>query len=421
MRRLIPVAALVAAGVVGACASTGTPPGGPEDKNPPAVAATSPDSGATNVNAKQVSFTFTKVVNDRPSGATELNQLFLISPNDGDPRVAWHRSRIDVRPRKGFRPNTAYRITLLPGLADMRGNVMKETKTIVFSTGATFPRFGILGRVFDWESERPMSGAYVEAISLPDSTDYISASDTTGEFDLGPLPAGKYLVRGMFDENRNRKIDPREKWDTTTVVVTDTRPTVELRVIPRDTLSVNIAAVDTQDSLTLKVTFDKALAPDQPFRAQQFRIVGADSVALSIASVITESAADSIRKAQDDSATKAREDSIARADTTKKAAPPAAAPVPTAKPVAPPTPKPRFPAPPKALIVRLAPTTPLVPGKTYRLTESGLRNLLGYQRQAARLFTVPKRAATDSTRKAAPTDTTRRLPVSPARPAKPPR
>ena len=419
MRRLIAAAGLAAAAMTGGCASTGTPPGGPEDKIPPAVATTSPDSGATLVKAKQVSFHFTKVVNDRPTGATALNQLFLISPNDGDPRVAWHRSRIDVRPRKGFRANTAYRITLLPGLADMRGNVMKETKTIVFSTGATFPRFGILGRVFDWESERPMAGAYVEAISLPDSTDYISAADTSGEFDLGPLPAGKYLVRAMFDENHNRKVDTREKWDTTTVVVTDTRPAVELRIIQRDTLPAIISAVDTQDSLTLKVTFDKALAPDQAFTPAAFRIIGADSVVLSVRTVLTESAADSLRKAQEDSATKAHQDSIARADTTKKAAPPSAAPVPTEKPTAPPPPKPQFPAPPKALVVHLAPTTPVQPGKTYRVTVTGLRNLLGYTRPVARLFTTPKaRAATDSTGKAAPADTTRR---PPGRPAQPPR
>src|SRR5437667_83613 len=116
----------------------------------------SPVSGATNVALKQVEFRFDEVVSDRPTaGKTELDQLFLVSPFDGSPRVYWHRNHIDVRPRKGFRANTAYAVTLLPGLADLRGNVLKEPRTIVFSTGAELPRFGIVGRVFDWAIERP--------------------------------------------------------------------------------------------------------------------------------------------------------------------------------------------------------------------------------------------------------------------------
>ena len=114
------------------CASAGAPPGGPEDHQPPVIVTISPDSGATNVNPKVVQFRFDEVVSDRPSGKTELDQLFLISPSDGAPNVSWHRTRIDVRPRKGFRPNTAYNVTLLPGLADLRGNILREQRAIVF-------------------------------------------------------------------------------------------------------------------------------------------------------------------------------------------------------------------------------------------------------------------------------------------------
>jgi len=120
VRRLIVVA------LVAGCASAGAPPGGPEDRAPPAIVSITPDSGATNVALKQVEFRFDEVVSDRPTaGKTELDQLFLVSPFDGSPRVYWHRNHIDVRPRKGFRANTADAVTLLPGLADLRGNVLK--------------------------------------------------------------------------------------------------------------------------------------------------------------------------------------------------------------------------------------------------------------------------------------------------------
>lgn len=419
MRRLTALlggAALASLAGAMACASTGTPPGGPEDKTPPQVALTTPDSGATSVKVRSVTFEFTKVVNDRPSGATELDQLFLISPNDGDPRVWWHRSHIDVRPRKGFRPNTAYRITLLPGLADMRGNVMRESKTIVFSTGAAFPRFGILGRAFDWATERPAGGALVEAISLPDSVMYIAATDSTGQFDLGPLAAGRYLVRGLVDQNHNRIVDRLEKWDTLTVVVQDTRPTVELRLIERDTLPAIIAGVTVADSVTLHVAFDRALSPSQTFTTGAFRLVGADSTVIPVRAVFTDSAYALLLKTRSDSIAKARADSIAKADTTKKAA--AAPPVVIPKrPVGPPPPRPALPAPPRALVLVTA--TPLTPGATYRLTATGLRNILFYTHPVSRTFTVPKKAPpADSTKapgaKGAPSDTARR-------PARPPR
>ena len=150
MRRLI---ALV---LVGGCASAGAPPGGPERKTPPEIVSISPDSGQINVKIKSAEFRFDEVVSDRPSSsATGLDQLFLVSPRNGTAVVSWHRTRINVRPRNGFRPNTAYRITMLPGLVDLRGNVRKDTRTILFSTGATFPAYSILGRVFDWAAERP--------------------------------------------------------------------------------------------------------------------------------------------------------------------------------------------------------------------------------------------------------------------------
>src|SRR5439155_14834253 len=120
VRRLIAVAALAA------CASAGAPPGGPERKEPPAIVSITPDSGATAPRTRSVLFTFDEVVSDRPGGGkTDLNQLFLISPSDGTPRVNWHRSSIEVRPRNGFQRDRAYAVTLLPGLTDLRGNMLR--------------------------------------------------------------------------------------------------------------------------------------------------------------------------------------------------------------------------------------------------------------------------------------------------------
>ena len=392
MRRLIAFLA-VATGV--ACASAGAPPGGPLRKTPPVVVAITPDSGATNLTPKNVVFRFDEVVSDRPSGsAAQLDQAVLVSPRTGDPIVSWHRTHIDVHPRHGFRPNTAYRVTLLPGIVDLRGNIIREPRTIVFSTGATFPRFGIIGQVFDWSSQRPAIGAYIEAISHPDtSIVYLASSDSVGQFDIGPMPAGTYTVRGLIDKNSNRVVDRGEQWDTATVVISETRPTVELDAIERDSTQAMIENVDALDSTTLAVHFDKPLDPRIALAPSLVRLQGADSSQLQVTSVQWLGAYQHAKVAQDSAR---RADSLKTAAKPPAAAPPAAAPPPVAARTAPPPPKPRTPPPDRAIAVILSPSTPVLPTKRYVITVHGMRNLVGHDSTQSRAFAVPKPTPKDT-------------------------
>jgi hypothetical protein len=400
---------LIALVLVAGCASAGAPPGGPERKTPPEIIAVTPDSGATSVTAKSVEIQFDEVVSDRPSSAAAgLDQLFLISPRNGAPDVSWHRSRISVRPSKGFRPNTAYRITILPGLVDLRGNVLKQTRTLIFSTGATFPPNSIPGRLFDWNAQRPAAGAYIEAISKADTTiAYLAASDTTGQFDLGPLPPGDYLVRGLIDQNANHVIDRNEKWDSLSVSVAGNNALIELDAIERDTVPAVIDNVSRVDSLTLRVSFDKPLDPRIPLQPALLHLVHSDSSVVEITKVQWQSAFDKDQLAKQQAAA----DSAAkRADTAKVAArpptPPAAAP--GVRPP-PPPPKPKLPAPDRGFVVTTS--TPLNPGD-YVITAKGIRNLLGKSADARRPFQIAKPTPRDSTNRARP-DSARRPPNRP--------
>jgi hypothetical protein len=390
VRRLIAAAVAV---VVVACASAGTPPGGPEDHTPPQIVSITPDSGQINVNLKHVEFKFDEVVSDRPVGAAQLDQIFLISPRNGQPDVNWHRTRIDVRPKNGFRSNTTYRVTMLPGLVDLRSNVRKAATSIVFSTGPGFPPYSILGRVFDWMAQRPANGAYVEATLRTDTTVvYLGASDSLGEFDIGPLPPGSYTVRAIMDQNNNRMLDRNEKWDSLTVAVSGTRPHIDLLAIERDTTPAALETVTAIDSVTLRVTFDKALDPRLPLQPALVRLQHADSSAIEVARVQWQSEWDR-QKAARDSARRA--DSVKAAkppgDTAKPAQPPPAPPVaaPSGR-TPPPPPKPSVPPPDRGIVITIAPPNQFVPTETYRLTVTGMRNLVGNSREQSRTFTVPK-------------------------------
>lgn len=382
MRRLTALA-LVA---LGGCASLGAPPGGPERATPPVLETVTPDSGAVNVRAKSVVFTFDEVVSDRGGQSGALDNLFLISPREGTPRVTWRRNRIEVRPRKGFRPNTAYSVTLLPGLSDLRGKTMTSGRTIVFSTGATIPVFAIHGRVFDWMGERVAPNAYIEVIRRPDSLPYVGSADSTGQFAIGPLDEGTYTVRALIDNNKNRAVDPDESWDSVSVVLKGSSPFLELLAAQRDTTAPRLLTVSVQDSLSLLASFDRPLDPAIQISASSFRVVGSDSTALRIIRVRSRAAADAARRAEQDSAA-ARRDSTTQADSARP--PRESIRLPSTTPLT--HIKPSRPAPLRDFVISLDSLTPLRVGGTYRVIGPTTRGLLsgGAARFSERTITVP--------------------------------
>lgn len=420
MRRwLTPLGALA----VVACASAAPPPGGPEDHAPPLLVRVTPDTNAVNVSAKVVTFQFDETINDRGSGALELSNFFLVSPSDGSTDVSWHRSRIDVRPRLGFRPNTAYTVTLLPGLSDLRGNVMKRGAAVIFSTGATIPRLRLTGTAFDWAAERPAQRALLQAVT-PDSVIYLAQADSAGHFSLGPLPAGSYLVRAVIDANGNHALDRNEAFDSLRVVAPQASPVV-LLAITRDTLPPHILTVNTADSLALRVTFDRPLDPAAVPLPAAFRLSGPDSVALAVLSVLTPRQEVEAAKAASD----ARADSTRRADSVagrRPAVAPPGAPKPAV--VLPPAAKAPAatgavspPAPPTALLLRIG--RPLLPGTVYHLQVTDARALSGRSATSARTFTSPRPPEpTKAPRARTADDSARARPASrPAPAGRPPR
>jgi hypothetical protein len=392
--RLELMALLGLAGAALGCASASPPPGGPEDREPPRIVRLTPDTNALNVKDRNASFYFDETINDRGGGQQEVRNFFLVSPSDGEPVVSWHRSRIDVRPREGFRPNTAYSITLLPGLSDLRNNVMRSGASLVFSTGPTIPPERITGTAFDWSAERPAVRALVQAVT-PDSAIYLAQSDSAGRFTLGPLPPGSYLVRAIIDQNGNRALDRNEAFDTARVVVPQTRP-LELLTVQRDTLPPRIVTVVSSDSTTLRVTFDRFLDPSQLPPATAFRLVAADSSTIPVTTVLTP------RDEQTESQARmqATADSVRRLDSLAgKVLPPRRPIAPAAKPgVA----TPSVPAPFTVLLLRTA--RPLAPGTAYLLSVSTARALSGRSTGSERSFTTAKAPPPrpDSTRAPAP-------------------
>ena len=352
---------------LGGCASPGMPPGGPPRTAPPQIVAIIPDSVSVGVKPKEVIFRFDEVVAERPPSVTTLADLFLISPRDGVPDVSWHRDAIAVKPTHGWRANTPYTVIMMPGLADIRGNVRKTGATTFFSTGPTIPRTRISGQAFDWVTGAPAAGALVESFVQPDSIHpYVALADTGGAFVLEHLPPARYNVRAYLDRNKNMGIDPSEPWDSTSVNLSDSAR-VELYLFVHDTLPPRLRDVAAVDSLTLRLTFDKPVDPGQKLTAANFVVVGPDSVPVPIASVNPQS-----------------KDTIGKIIAPP---PPRAGVAPRVDTTAAPKRVMSRPAATSTAIIKLQ--RPLTPKVQYRVRAIGIRGLLGRVGNSDRPFTPP--------------------------------
>ena len=259
-----------------ACASPGLPPGGPTISSFPRVIATLPDSNAVNVKPNKVLVRYDDVIGEQ-IGGQPLSRVVLLSPWDGEPKVEWRRTGMTISPRKGWRANTAYTITILPGVNDLKGTPSPYGYVLRFSTGATIPKAVLRGVAFDWVANRALPKATIQAINTTDTTlVHVTVADSTGRYELSTLPAGTYIVRAIDEKTANRALDLREAWDTATVSITDSAR-ADLYVFVHDTMPARISELRLNDSVTISLQFDKPLKPGVAIPVSAVRVVNADS------------------------------------------------------------------------------------------------------------------------------------------------
>ena len=435
------VAALAASAAAGwACANTGEPPGGPPDEKPPVILSVYPESGAVIPDLRDDAvIQFDGVIeeqaggNPAAAGGGGLATRILLSPTVGDVRVSWHRTSIHVKPKEGWKPGRVYQLHVLPGITDLRRNILKERRTIVFSTGPDIPHGALSGVAVQWAEQRALAGGLIRAMRLPDTAAYLAVVDSAGAFRIDNLPPGRYAVFGVADQNANRLRDRREAYDSTLVTL-DSTATVVLWTFVHDTLGPRLRLAEPVDSVTARLTFSQPLDPSRRLDSLRVRVLSLpDSTPLSVGALVTPADYDSLiarERAAADSIRAARD--TTRRDTTARPARPDTARGPARRDTVAPPPRPRVgpgrPAPGAAaapdsslrVILRQRPVpydklvlrldTLFLPGEKYYVEVRGARNLNGASADGHTVLVIPKRtpppaqrpdsarAAKDSTR-----------------------
>lgn len=251
---------------VASCARQGMPPGGPEDRRPPVVVATVPDTFAvlTEPFRGPVEFLFDERISERASSGT-LAQAVVVSPRTGEVRVESGRQSIKVSMGGGFQPGQVYRVTLLPAVRDLFNNQLLAPFELVFSTGPAFNASAVAGTAWDRTTGEGLDA--MEVLAIPqtggDSTVHVARTDTSGVYVFRYLPPAPYRLVAYQDRNRNAMVDPMELQGEAALEVTGADTLfVDVPVLQPDTTPARLTRAQVLDSVTVVLEFDDFLDPE---------------------------------------------------------------------------------------------------------------------------------------------------------------
>ena len=196
---------------VGACASERAITGGPEDRTPPEILSSKPQSGSLSVSRNTgITIRFSEQM-DKASVKSAL-QIWPRPPGGFEVKTGW--TWVKVNFEQALEANETYMLTIDKTAKDLRGNKLEATYILAFSTGEEMNAGKIRGQIAGNAEVRKNGNILLfrnvgtDLSELPsDSANYIFQPDDDGSFELNYLKEQRYLLYYHWDRNRNRKID----------------------------------------------------------------------------------------------------------------------------------------------------------------------------------------------------------------------
>lgn len=196
------ISTLVTLLIVAACASIGSPEGGPRDETPPKILKCQPANMATNNQKKKITLVFDEYINIE--NATE--KVVVSPPQIETPDIKTSGKKIHVTLHDSLKSNTTYTVDFSDAIVDNNeGNPMGQF-TYAFSTGEHIDTLEVSGTLLDAETLEPIQGMLVGLHSnLADSAftalplERVSRTNGDGFFTIKGVAPGKYRIYGLQD------------------------------------------------------------------------------------------------------------------------------------------------------------------------------------------------------------------------------
>ena len=242
-----------------ACASTGTPDGGPYDETPPKFVRATPEPNATGNTRKKVSIEFDEFI--KIENAAE--KVIISPPQTEMPEVKASGKKVLIEFFDSLRANTTYTIDFGDAIVDNNeGNPMGNF-AYAFSTGETIDTMEVSGTVLNAQDLEPIKGIQVglhknlnDTAFLKLPFDRISRTDSRGRFTIRGIAPGKYRIYALKDGNQNYLFDSK----TEIIAYTDSIIVPSMAPATRQDTTWN--AIDTLKIDTIKTIHYTRFMPD---------------------------------------------------------------------------------------------------------------------------------------------------------------
>ena len=239
------VALTLGVGLITACASIGSPDGGPYDETPPVFLGSSPEPFALGVKDRRVMLEFDEFIK-----IEKANEKVVISPPQiTPPIIKTTGKKIIVEFDDSLKANTTYSIDFSDAIVDNNEGNPLGNFAFSFSTGHQIDTLSVSGTVLNASNLEPIRGILVGLHSnLADSAftatafDRVSRTDADGRFTIRGIASGSYRAYALQDANQNYIFDQKNEMiaflDSLVVPYTEVR-------MHQDTTWVDSLTIDT--------------------------------------------------------------------------------------------------------------------------------------------------------------------------------
>ncbi|MCK5832299.1 Ig-like domain-containing protein [bacterium] len=242
------------------CARIQAPQGGPEDKSPPEIVETNPQSLSLGVSpTENIVICFDEYI--KP-----IKNATILLPRVEGLETKIKGKKLTITHKEPFSPNTTYRVSISSKISDYRNNYLSGSEGFAFSTGQSIDSLDIRGRIYQKNGFSPAGDMRVEAFALEDISPLrivdnpIAASwvGVDGRFTLNNLPERDYFLRAFRDINGDgQPNDGEELAYAPALCKAGERPAWVMLSEPVDTIPPRLISVLAENEHVLKLRFSE--------------------------------------------------------------------------------------------------------------------------------------------------------------------